>query len=284
MFDTIIIGSGPAGISAGLYLKRINTNVLIFTNNNSALKKAHLIENYYGFNSISGDELYNKGIDQAKRMKIEILEEEVLEIKKEEYFEIVTIKNTYKSKSLILATGISRTNSGIKGISDYEGKGLSYCATCDGFFYKDKNIAVIGNGDYAIREINHLLNITKNITILTNGEEVNTKIKELNLKIIDSTINELNGNGKVEMVSFEDGNTLKIDGVFVAIGVADAIAFAKTIGLATEKNFLIVNDKFETNIEGLFAIGDCIGGLLQISKAVNDGAKVSKEIIKFLKK
>lgn len=284
MFDTIIIGSGPAGISAGLYLKRVNTNVLIFTNNNSALKKAHLIENYYGFDSISGDELYDKGIDQARRMNVDILEEEVLEIKKEEHFKIITTKNTYKSKSLILATGVSRANNGIKGISDYEGKGLSYCATCDGFFYKNKNIAVIGNGDYAVSEIIHLLNITKNITVLTNGEDTNGKIKELNLNVINSPINQLIGNGKLEMVSFKDGEILKIDGAFVAIGVADAIAFAKTIGIATEKNFLIVNDKFETNVEGLFAIGDCIGGLLQVSKAINDGAKVSKEIIRFLKK
>lgn len=284
MTDTIIIGSGPAGISAGLYLKRANADVLIFTNNNSALKKAHLIENYYGFDSISGSELYDKGIEQSKRMGIDILEEEVLEIKKEEYFEIVTNKQAYKSKSLILATGISRTNSGIKGISNYEGKGLSYCATCDGFFYKNKNIAVIGNGDYAIKEISHLLNITKNITILTNGEDTNDKIKELNLKVINYPIGELNGKDKLEMISFKNGETLKVDGVFVAIGVAGAIDFAKTLGIATEKNFLIVNDNLETNIEGLFAIGDCIGGLLQISKAISDGAKVSKEIIKFIKK
>ena len=176
MYDVIIIGAGPAGISASLYTKRANLKTLVIykETEKSSLEKTEKIENYYGFkNGIGGKELYRNGIEQAKQLGIIILEEEVTNIKKEdEYFEVQTLKQDIKTKRIILATGNKKNKPQIKGIEMFEGKGVSYCAICDGFFFRNKRVAIIGDGDYAISETNDLINLVKTATILTNGKEV----------------------------------------------------------------------------------------------------------------
>lgn len=171
MYDVIIVGAGPAGISASLYTVRRNLKTLILFKEKSALEKATKIENYYGFeNGINGEDLYKIGIRQAQNIGAEIIKDEVTNIiEKQKIFKVQTLNNEFESKSVILATGNKKSKPNIKNIDKYEGKGISYCAICDGFFYRNKEIAVLGDGDYAISETMDLQNIAKSITILTNG-------------------------------------------------------------------------------------------------------------------
>lgn len=171
MYDVIIVGAGPAGISASLYTVRRNLKTLIIYKEKSALEKSTRIENYYGFeNGINGEDLYKIGIRQAQNIGAEIIKDEVTNIiEKQKIFKVQTLNNEFESKSVILATGNKKSKPNIKNIDKYEGKGISYCAICDGFFYKNKDVAVLGNGDYAISETMDLQNIAKSINILTNG-------------------------------------------------------------------------------------------------------------------
>ena len=224
MYDVIIIGAGPAGISASLYTKRANLNTLVIYSGESNLEKTEKISNYYGFvDGISGEDLFQTGIKQAQNLEIEIINEEVLKIEmQEEGFKITTSKKDYDAKTLILATGTNKNTPEIKGLKEFEGKGVSYCAICDGFFYKNKNVAVLGNGNYAISETNDLINIANDITILTNGKQA-PEIRADNVSINEKQIKEIHGKDKVEEVEFTDNTRLKTDGIFIAEGSAGTI-------------------------------------------------------------
>ena len=163
---------------------RANLKTLILYQNEGAVEKATKIENYYGFEKgISGSKLYQTGIKQAINIGVEVKKQEVIKIQIiENGFEIKTNQDQYQTKSIILATGNKKNRPNIKNIEKFEGKGVSYCAICDGFFYRNKDIAVIGSGNYALSEVNELINLVGNITILTNGEEkpkVRIKDKEI---------------------------------------------------------------------------------------------------------
>ena len=284
-YDVIVIGAGPAGISASLYTVRANKKTLVLYEDLSSLEKTHKIENYYGFeNGVSGIDLYEAGIKQAKNLGVDVRKEEVIKIEMDikesnTRFKVTTSNSVYKSKVVILATGNKKNKPKITGIENFEGKGVSYCAICDGFFYRNKDVAVIGSGDYAISETNDLINVVKDVTILTNGEKA-PDFRADNVKIETRGIKEIKGNSKVEEVELEDGTKIKIDGVFVAQGVAGSTDFAKKLGAVTNKGKIVVNEKMETNIAGLFACGDCTGGLLQVSKAVYEGAIAGLEAIR----
>lgn len=288
MFDVIIIGAGPAGISASLYTKRANLNTLVLHYGESNLQKAKMIENYYGFpNGISGEELYEAGIKQATNLGIQVKDEEILKIEIEakdnkNIFHVITTDNRYSSRSIILALGAKKNKLQIKGIKELEGKGISYCAVCDGFFYRNKNIAVIGSGNYAISETNELINLAKEITILTDGKTA-PEIRADNVKIVPKKIREVRGETRVEEVEFEDNTKLPVDGIFVANGIAGSSEFAKKLGILTNKENIVVNENMETNIPGIYACGDCTGGILQVSKAVYEGAKAGLEVIKYVR-
>lgn len=290
MFDSIIIGSGPAGITASLYIARAGFKVLVVSKNESKLEKAEKIENYYGFeNPISGKELNENGIKQAEKLGVEILEKEVIGIKYSDNncYEVVVanqgIDEKYIARTIVLATGVNRKRSTIKGIEEFEGRGISYCAICDAAFYRNKDVAVLGSGDYAIGEIQELLPIAQNVTMITNGEE---PIEYRNEKISVNTkkIKEFRGNKKVEEIEFEDNTKQSIDGIFIAQGTASSVDFAKKLGAKIKNNYIVVNEDMETTVPNIYACGDCTGGILQISKAVYEGTKAGLEIINKLKK
>lgn len=285
MFDVIIIGAGPSGVSASLYTKRANLNTLIVYNNATSLEKAELIENYYGFeNGINGNDLYESGINQAKNLGVELVEDEVLEVVKiNDAFTVKTTKNEFNSKAVILATGNKKKSPQIQGIKEFEGKGISYCAICDGFFYRGQDVAVLGNGNYAINETMDLIHVARSVTILTNGEE-EPEIREENVSVNSKKIKEILGENRVEKIEFEDNTNINISAVFIAEGVAGSSDFAKKIGAIVDKQNIQVNENMETNVEGLYACGDCIGGLLQVSKAVYDGTKAGLATIQFIRK
>lgn len=280
-YDVVIIGAGPAGISASLYTKRANKKTLVLYKDDSSLEKATEIDNYYGFeNGIFGKDLYENGIKQAKNIGVDVYEEEVIKLEKiPDGFWIITSKSEYKSKYVILATGNKKNKPQIKGIKELEGKGVSYCAICDGFFYRGKDVMVLGSGDYAISETNDLINLANSITILTNGEKA-PEIRAENVKIETRGVTAINGTDKVETVELEDGSTIKTDGVFVAQGVAGSTEFAKKLGALVNKDKIVVNENMETSIKGLYACGDCVGGLLQVAKAVHEGVIAAMNIIK----
>ncbi len=284
MYDVIIIGGGPAGISAGLYTQRANKKTLIIYQESTSLQKAAKIENYYGFeDGISGSNLYKTGIKQAQNIGIKTLKEEVIRVGIiQEGFEVVTDKNIYFAKAIIIAIGTKKNKTNIKGVKELEGKGVSYCAICDGFFYKNRNVAVIGSGSYALSETNDLINIANKITILTNGEKA-PEFRADNVEVVDKKIEEISGENRVKEVRFTDGTTLETDGVFIAQGTAGSIELAKKIGLMTNGDKIVVDQNMQTNINGIYACGDCTGGLLQVSKAVYEGTVAGLEVNKYLK-
>lgn len=254
MYDVIIIGGGPAGISASLYTIRANLKTLVLYQENSNVKKSDKIENYYGFNNgIDGKKLYEEGIEQAKNLGVELKKEEAVNVKfNENQFEVVTPKENYEAKTIILATGSKKVKPNIKGIEEFKGKGISYCAICDGFFYKNKNVSIIGSGDYAISEANELMNIVDNITILTNGEKA-PEIRSENITINTKEIEQIIGSNKVEEIKFKDGTSIAIDGIFIAEGVAGSTDFAKKLGILLKDDIIVVNENMETNIQGIYA-------------------------------
>lgn len=290
MYDSIIIGSGPAGISSAVYMVRAGLKVLIISKNKSSLNKAEKIENYYGFEEpISGKKLNEDGIKQAKRLGAEFLEKEVISIRyyENECYEVLVANQgkdeKYIAKTIVLATGTNRNRPNIRGIKEFEGKGISYCAICDAPFFRNKDVAVLGNGDYAIGEIEELLPIVKSVTMLTNGLKP-IEYRSDKLDINTKPIREFRGTSRIEEIEFEDNSVKEINGVFIAQGTASSVDFAKKLGAMVENNYIVVNEKMETTVPNIYACGDCTGGLLQISKAVYEGTVAGLEIIKKLKK
>ena len=285
MKKAIIIGSGPAGISAALYLKRGNIDVTVISKGIGALEKAEKIENFYGTEPVSGIELYNRGIESAKKLGIEFISEQVVSLNFDENFKPIvdTEKNSYKADAVLLAMGVSRRSANIKGLKEFEGKGVSYCAVCDAFFYRNKDVAVLGNGEYALHEASVLAQTSKSVTILSNGLDMETDLPE-NIGYINKKIISVNGENTVQSVTFDDGETLEISGIFVAMGIAGSVDLARKVGVEVSDNKIAVNENMQTNIPFIFAAGDCIGGVLQVSKAVSDGAMAGLAMINFLKK
>lgn len=282
MYDITIIGAGPAGISAALYAKRANTNVLVLYHGETSLENAEKIDNYYGFpGGISGKELYENGIKQAEDLGIEVSETEVLQIENlGKTYNIKTTKGSFETKAIILSTGNKKLKPNIPGVKEYEGKGISYCTICDAFFYRKKNVAIIGNGKFAINEANELLHVANNVTILSDGLEP----PECRFAVKTEKIKQITGENRVNKVEFEDGSNLDVDGVFIALGEAGAGDFAKTLGIIQNGDNIKVNEKMETNIPGIYACGNVTGGLLQVCKAVHEGAQAGLSAVNYVRK
>lgn len=286
LYDVIIVGNGPAGISASLYTKRANLETLIISKGVGILEKVGNIENYYGLEkNTNGNKLQQIGEEQTKNLKIETKKEEVMQIEYDKKFIVKTLNHVYESKTVILATGSNRKTLNIKGIKEFEGRGISYCTTCDAFFFRQKDVAILGSKEYALHEAKVLLPIAKTITMLTNGEESVQKRVE-GIQIEERKIREFRGIDKINEIEFEDNTKKKIDGVFIAMGTASSSDLARKLGVKIEEktNNIIVNEKMETNMPGLYACGDCTGGILQIAKAVYEGMVAGMSAIRYLKK
>ena len=283
MKNVVIIGAGPAGISAALYTARAGIKTTVIGKGVGTLAKADKIENYYGFaEPISGEKLELNGIAQAKRIGAEVIVDEVVGIGFNGKFTVKGAQKDYSADAVIIATGSSRQTPNIKGFTEFEGRGISFCAVCDGFFYKGKDVAVLGCCEYALAEALELLPIVKSVTLVTNGTESISKIPP-QIKIITTKIKEFAGKKTLEKIIFEDGTKIRVDGLFTAIGVAGSIDLAKKMGAEVSGNKIIVDNKMATNIPGLFAAGDCTGGMLQVAKAVYQGAAAGTEVIKSLR-
>lgn len=285
MYDLIVIGRGPAGLSASIYAVRAGLSVLVVGRDAGALEKADKIENYLGFvNPISGPDLLSAAQAQAVRLGVELVTSEVTGVSWMEHFEVHTTQAVYQSAAVVLATGIPRRKATVKGLSAYEGKGVSYCATCDGFFYRGKNVAVIGSGEYALKEASELKSFASGITLLTNGREFEGSFSDDMIQMDTRKIRSVYGDDeKIGGLVFEDGETLTADGVFVAEGTASALDLALKLGLDNDGKVILVDSGQATNLPGIFAAGDCTGGLLQVAIAVGEGARAGMSAASFVK-
>jgi thioredoxin reductase (NADPH) len=283
-YDTIIIGKGPAGISAGIYLARAGKSTLVLGKETGALERAETIENYYGFpEPVSGAELARRGIAQAERLGVEIRTEEAVNIAIEDAFVVRTSDGEYRARSILIATGKSRSGLKVPGFEELRGKGISFCATCDGFFYRKKRLAVVGSGEYAASEFHELLHVTDDVTVFTNGSPMRSDLFPEEVSVVAGKIARFSGTERLSEIVTEDGVAYPVDGAFIAIGTAGAADFAAKIGIALNGSDIAVDGCLMTNVPGIFAAGDCVGGLYQVAKAVSDGATAAKAIIAFLK-
>lgn len=277
MYDVVIIGRGPAGLSASLYTARGGLKTLII-GKESIIARSDRIENYCCSEPISGKQLIEKGERQAKGFGVEIEEEEVVDIKRDNSFEVVTKDNSYKTKAVIIATGKSRKKIDIEGIQRFENKGVHYCVTCDGFFYSDKKTGVLGFSDYAVHETMEFEGITRDITLYTNGEQLELNqtsqryLKDKGIQVNKKSIRKLDGEQNLGRLIFADGETEELDGLFVAYGSASSVDFARKLGILLDGDNIKVDKNQKTNVKGVFAAGDCTGGIMQIATAVGQGA------------
>lgn len=284
MKDVIIIGHGPAAVSAALYLRRAQKSVALIGRDMGALQKAEKIENYYGLAApISGKELAETGISQAKALGADVISDEIFDIGYDGDFVVTAYSGEYRAKAVILATGAARKAPAISGLKEFEGRGVSYCATCDAFFYRQKTVGVIGDGEYALHELSHLLNVCEKAYLLTNGEPAPKSLPE-KAQAITEPISEIIGESVVTAVKLKNGREIALSGVFVALGSAAAADFARKLGIEVTNGSITVDENMKTAVEGVFAAGDCTGGLLQVSTAVAEGAKAAMSALAFLKK
>ena len=282
----LVIGQGPAGISAAVYAKRGGAAVTVVANGVGALEKAERIENYYGFGEpLTGKELATQGVEGAKRLGVDFIQGELVGLRFKDTmdgFIAETPDAVVEADAVVLAMGASRLAPPLAGVKELEGHGVSYCAICDAFFYRGKEAAVLGAGDYALAEAAALLPHAAKVHLLTNGEAAPTRLPA-GVLVHEERIAAVEGEGRVERVVFADGRELPVSGVFVAVGTAGSTAIAKKLGILLDGVYLKVDETMATNVPGVFAAGDATGGLLQVAKAVHEGAVAGLSALKFLR-
>ena len=284
MPNIVIIGSGPAGVSAALYAARAGVETTVLTKGPGALDRAELIQNYYGFaEPISGAELERRGIEGAKALGVQFVTTEAVGLTYTDKLTVETLAGDFPADAVILATGASRAAPHVPGLAGLEGHGVSYCATCDAFFYRGKDVAVLGSGEYALHEVQALLPVVKSVTLLTNGSPLTASFPP-EVTVCPEKVNAILGEERVSGVELSGGKTVALSGVFVALGVAGSTALARKLGAEVDGNRILVDKHMQTTLPGLYAAGDCTGGLLQVAKAVYEGALAGTEAAKALRK
>lgn len=293
MYDLIIIGMGIGGITAGIYAKRANLNILLIDKGapGGMLNNIEQISNYPGLINIKGAEFSEKLFEQIKDLKIEYKFEEVTELKLEaEAKKVITNRGEYLTNNVIIATGTKPKYLGLDNEKDLLGRGISTCATCDGAFYRDKEVAVVGSGNSALQESLYLANICSKVYLLNRkngfkGEELlidkvknNSKI-EIIYGVNIKEYNEIDN--KIESVLLDNGDKLKVSGVFIYIGYKPNTDIFKNLNITNIDGHIIVDENYETNIEGVYAIGDVIKkDIYQLVGAANDAIYAVSNISK----
>ncbi|NOZ76970.1 MAG: NAD(P)/FAD-dependent oxidoreductase [Euryarchaeota archaeon] len=276
-YDVIIIGAGPAGLSAAIYAARGNQDTLVLgVPGRGAIAKVEVLDNYLGFpEGITGEELMELAGRQARRFGAHLLQEEALVIKQGpggEGYTVETPNHAFNTKGIIIATGIKHERPKIEALEEYEGRGVSYCVVCDGFFHRDKKVGVIGSRDYAAKEALELLSYTRDVTIFTNGEELELQeglrrqVEEEGIKVNTEKCKSVYGTetGTVGGLEMENGDKIELSGIFVAVGTSGAVDFAKTLGIQVEGTTIKVDRRMSTGVPRVYAAGDCTGGTARL--------------------
>lgn len=292
MYDVIIIGCGPGGIGAAIYTARGKLSTLVIGDpTKSMLSKAHSVGNVFGFaQDVPGKHIMDVGIEQAKRFGATFIVAEVINAKKQDNVFYVKCDNReqFESKTLIIATGRAFKMANIKHEKDLTGKGVHYCVTCDGYFYEGKKVCVVGHGNNAAEEALELLAYTKDVTLISNGHEfefsaeLKKLIEQKNIKMQRDRVVEFYGVEKLDGLMLSNGTKIPFDGVFIGLGSTSALNFATKLGLETASNIVVVDKDGKTNLEGVYACGDCIGGNAQAAKSIGEGCNAAISAIKFL--
>jgi thioredoxin reductase (NADPH) len=300
-YDVAIVGGGPGGMTASIYASRRGLKTVMFERAvvGGEMALTERIENYPGFSSISGAELAEKMKEQAHKLGATMLLEEVVSIKKKDGgFLLTTGQGGRKAKAVILATGTEYRKLDIPGEKEFAGKGVSFCATCDAPFFKDRKVAVVGGGNTAISSALVLSDVASTVYVIHRrsdfrGDEllVNELKKRKNVTLIlDSVVTAIGGKGAVEWIELENVKTEKrekmdVDGVFINVGLVPSASLANELGAKlADDGHIKVDEGMRTNVEGLFAAGDVTGGLAQIATAVGKGATAAISAYAFIKK
>lgn len=290
-YDIIIVGAGPGGLTAGIYAGRQGTKTLILDKNlaGGIGREVPEMENYPGFDLVSGLELAEKMKNQCVK-NVELHEnEEVNTIEKIEdndyNFKVESDEHSYLTKTVIIATGSSHQQLNIPGEEEFKGRGVSYCATCDGMFFAGKDIAMVGGGNSALQEAVFLSNLGCNVTVIHRREKfraeqyLQDKLKEKGIKtIMNATVEEIKGDMLVSSITIKDKESgelkdLEVDGVFISVGYKPHTKLAEELGVDLDKNNQIITDKNQkTNIDYVYSAGDVCGGVKQWVVACGEGA------------
>lgn len=302
IYDLIIIGSGPAGLSASIYASRYKLNhLLLGATIGGQINEIRQLENWPGDISVSGFDLLSRFVSHAKSLGVSPQNESVVTVKKNEenIFEVVTAKNTHKSRSVIMAMGTEYRKMNIPGEKEFTGKGVSYCATCDAMFFRDKIVSVIGGGNSAVTAALGLSDFASKVYLIYRGDRfpaepiwleklvANSKIEPIK----NTNVIEIKGEKKVEKIildkAYNDKTYLETDGVFVEIGSDPGVELARQLGVEIdEQGFIMVNEDMSTNVLGVFAAGDITTGsskFRQIITAASEGAVAANGVYKMLK-
>jgi len=299
----IILGTGGAGMAASIYALRYRIDhVLLGELPGGTLTTAHLVENYPGYKSILGNDLVEKYVEHVKYLGGEITVGKATKIERDgNYFVVTTAKEMYRSKALIYTLGSTHKHLGVPGEKAFDGKGVSYCATCDGFFFRDKTVAIVGGGDSAATGVLVLMNLAKKTYMLVRGDKLRAEpiwVEQIqanpNVEILYNTsVVEIKGSTKVESVSVQSSienrqSTILLDGVFVEIGLHPSSQLAKDIGVETDAGgYVKVGEDMSTNIPGFFAAGDVTTGsarFMQLVTAASEGVIATYGAYQYLNK
>ena len=267
IYDIIILGGGPTALGCAIYAARFALDLLVIGKVYGGLiASTHVVENYPGITSVSGTEFMDMFRDHINSLNIPFITDEVRTIEKEgDHFLLKSFFMSFKARTVVIATGSERKKLNVPGEEEYTGKGVSYCATCDGIFFKDKNICVIGGSDSAAKEALFLAQHAKKVFIIYRGEEI--RAEPINKKrvyendrieiIYNTNVIEIKGKESVNAVLFDNGKEFEVDGVFIEVGSVPNSEIAKVLGVKTnENNEILINRKSETNIPGIYAAGD----------------------------
>jgi len=300
VYEVIIIGGGPGGLTAGLYTSRARLSTLLIESAlfGGQMTTTELIENYPGFpQGVTGDELSRLMEDQAKKFGMKTVTQEVVKVSLEGDVKVVqTYETTYRCEALIVSTGAEYRKLGIPGEKEFAGKGVSYCATCDGAFFRDSQIVVVGGGDSALTEALFLTKFARELTIIHRRDALRgTKIYQERalaspkIKFLwNSIVQEIKGDSTVRSINVKNVKTGEIkevetEGVFLFVGLVPRTQFLKGVVQMDEAGYILTHEDCETSTKGIFAVGDCRKKLLrQIATAVGDGATAAFAAEKFL--
>ena len=296
MYDIIIVGAGPAGLTAGIYAARANKKVLVLEalSYGGQIINTPSIENYPGEKNISGFDFATNLYNQSKELGVEIIFQKVIDIKNDKIKEVITNKESFKTKSIIIATGCENRKLGLPNEDSLIGKGISYCATCDGNFYKNKTVAVVGGGNTAIEDALYLSDIVNKVYLIHRRDSFRAEEKIVNLLkektniefVLNSNIVKINGESNLESIEISNGNdnkTLNIDGLFIAIGRIPENENFKNLVDVDENGYIIAKENCKTNVSGIFVAGDNrTKEVRQLVTATSDGAIAAIEAVKYL--